>query len=72
MSKSDYMNQEMIKRIEKKDKKLTSREFKLNEKLKYQNPLNSKGKFKGNPLNKYKKLKEETKNNKKNKKRKTS
>jgi hypothetical protein len=62
----------MVKRIELKDKKLTSREFALNEKLKYSNMSNIKGKFKGKELNKYKKLKEETKlNHKKVKKRKS-
>ena len=71
MNKSDFMSQEMVKRIEQKDKKLTSREFQLN-KLKYQNiTFNNKGKFKGKELHKYKKLKEETKINKKSKKRKS-
>ncbi len=46
MNKSDFMSQEMVKRIEQKDKKLTSREFQLNEKLKYQNiTFNNKGTF---------------------------
>ena len=72
MNKSDFMNQDMVKRIELKDKKLTNREAILNEKFKYQNlTFGTKGKFKGKELSKYRKIKEDSlkKKNKNNKKR---